>query len=68
LGVAVPLAEKVLRIAPDQPAALAIVARDLLRHRRFDDLVELCGPQMKPWPEYASLQKLLDKAVGNIAA
>jgi tetratricopeptide (TPR) repeat protein len=68
LGVAVPLAEKVLRIAPDQPAALTIVARDLLRHRRFGELVALCGPRVKPCPEYASLQKLLDKAAMKLAA
>jgi hypothetical protein len=68
LGVAVPLAQKVLRIAPDQPAALTIVARDLLRHRRFSELVELCGPLVKPWPEYASLQRLLDKAALKMAA
>jgi tetratricopeptide (TPR) repeat protein len=68
LVAAVPLAEKVLQIVPDQPIALTIVARDLWRHRRFGDLVELCSSRIKPGPEYASVQKLLDQSAAKIAA
>ena len=68
LVAAVPLAEKVLQIVPDQPLALNIVARDLWRHRRFGDLVELCTPRVKPGPEYASVQKLLDQSAAKMAA
>jgi tetratricopeptide (TPR) repeat protein len=68
LGVAVPLAQKVLQIAPDQPGALTVVARDLWRHRRFSDLVELCGPRVKAGPKYAYVQKLLDQAAIKMAA
>jgi len=68
LVAAVPLAEKVLQIVPDQPIALTIVARDLWRHRRFGDLVELCTPRVKPGPEYASVQKLLDQSAAKMAA
>jgi hypothetical protein len=68
LVAAVPLAEKVLQVVPDQPIALTIVARDLWRHRRFGDLVELCSPRVKPGPEYASVQKLLDQSAARMAA
>ena len=68
LVAAVPLAEKVLQIVPDQPLALTIVARDLWRHRRFGDLVELCASRVKPGPEYASVQKLLDQSAAKMAA
>ena len=67
LGEALPLAEKVLRIVPDQPTALTIVARDLWRHRRFADVVALCESRVKPGPEYASARKLLDQATAKMA-
>lgn len=62
LIASVSLAEKVLQIVPDHPIALSVVARDQWRRRRFGDLVELCGPRVKPGPEYAAVQKLLDRA------
>jgi tetratricopeptide (TPR) repeat protein len=62
LAVAVPLAEQVLQIVPDQPVALLVVARDLWRHKRFSDIVKLCKPRVKTGPEYASVQKLLERA------
>jgi tetratricopeptide (TPR) repeat protein len=68
LVAAVPLAEKVLQIVPDQPTALGIVARDLWRHKRFGDLVDLCAPRVKPGPEYASVQRLLDQSAAKMAA
>jgi tetratricopeptide (TPR) repeat protein len=62
LAAAVALAERVLQIVPDQPIALTIVARDLWRHRRFGDIVELCKPRVKSGPEYARVKRLLDRA------
>jgi tetratricopeptide (TPR) repeat protein len=62
LGEALPLAQKVLRIVPDQPSALTIMARDLWRHRRFADVVELCQARVRLGPEYASARKILDQA------
>jgi tetratricopeptide (TPR) repeat protein len=68
LGVAVPLAEKVLHIVPDQPTALPIVARDLWRQKRYGELVEFCQSKVKSGPEYASVRKLLDQALRKVAA
>ena len=61
-AVAVPLAQQILKIVPDQPAALLIVARDLFRHKQVGELIELCGPRVKSGPEYGSVRKLLDRA------
>jgi tetratricopeptide (TPR) repeat protein len=67
LAVAVPLAEQILEIVPDQPVALKIVARELLRQRRFSDLVEFCGPRVKPGPEYEAVQHLIERATEKLA-
>ncbi len=68
LALAVPLAQQVLDIAPDHPIALKIVARDLLRHDRCQELVALCRPHIKPGPEYDAVQKMLDRASAKLAA
>ncbi|MET3524069.1 tetratricopeptide repeat protein [Mesorhizobium abyssinicae] len=66
-ALAVPLARQVLDIEPDHPIALKIVARDLLRHDRCEELVTLCQPFIKPGPEYVAVQKLLDRASAKLA-
>lgn len=68
LAVAVPLAEQVLEIVPDHPVALRIVARDLLRQKRFSRVIELCQPRMKPGAEYEAVQKLVERATEKLAA
>lgn len=68
LTVAVPLAEQILEIVPDHPVALKIVARELLRQRRFSDLVEFCGPRVKSGPEYESVQHLIERATEKLAS
>jgi tetratricopeptide (TPR) repeat protein len=68
LAVAVPLAEQILEIAPDQPVALKIVARDLLRHERYQDLIALCQPHVKPGPEYEAVRKLLERASAKLSS
>jgi tetratricopeptide (TPR) repeat protein len=68
LAVAVPLAEQVLEIDPDHPVALSILARDLLRQRRFGDVIELCQPRMKPGEEYEAVRKLVERATAKLPA
>ena len=68
LATAVPLAEQALRIVPDQPVALAVFARDMLRHRRFSDLISLCQPRIQPGDQYDSVRRLVEKAAARLAA
>jgi hypothetical protein len=68
LRVAVSLADQVLEIVPDHPVALRIVARDLLRQRRYADVVALCGPRMSADPEYESVRKLVERASEKLAS
>jgi hypothetical protein len=68
LATAVPLAEQVLQIVPDQPTALAVFARDMLRHRRFGDVIALCEPRIRPGDEYNSVRRLLEQATAKLAA
>jgi hypothetical protein len=67
LATAVPLAEQVLQIAPDQPIALAVFARDMLRHRRFSDLIGL-ESRIQPGDEYNSVRRILEQATAKLAA
>jgi tetratricopeptide (TPR) repeat protein len=60
---AVPLANEALAIDPFNPLALAIVARDLSRHRRYRDVIRLCESCVKSGPEYAALWPLLSRAI-----
>ncbi len=59
---AVLLASEALEIVEDHPVALTMVARDLWREKRFDELVAFCKPRVKAEPRYDAVNEMLEQA------
>jgi tetratricopeptide (TPR) repeat protein len=68
LAGAVQLAEAVLAIDPNLPAAIGVVARDMLRGKRFRDVIALCTPKIQPHEEWDPIRKVVEKAAMKLPA